>query len=115
MAARRTDRHSFRTPYAFEPLGGVSLSVNTSSSSAALPTEGEQILITNTGTVTAHVALGVGSATATTSRLAILPQTSVIITRPQSNIEDSTTLANYIAAITASGSTTLQVETGAGF
>lgn len=84
----------------------ASLSATTSSSRVALPA-GETVVVYNTGSVPAYVAFGSSSIVATTGKNVI---------QPQSWIEFDVGLNSYtnIAAITASGSATLNISGGTG-
>jgi len=90
----------------FTPNGGpVSLSVSNSSSRVALPTSGPTALIVNTGANTAYLAFGSSSVTAATTGILLSPGCSTAF-----NVNGQT----YIAAITASSTTTLSVTSGSG-
>lgn len=82
----------------------ATLSVTTTTANVALPA-GAQDLITNTGTQAVYIALGVGAGTtATTSGFYIAAGGSVMLT-----VGSNT----YIAAITATGTSSLQIAGGA--
>jgi hypothetical protein len=103
------------TPYPFEPgQTGFNLAVSTTSSGVAIGNAGSQILITNYGTVAAFVAFGVTSATATTANLCVLPGAQAVYTRPVIGSPENAAPVEYIAAITASGTTNLQIHPGWG-
>jgi hypothetical protein len=90
----------------FTPGGTYStpLTVTTTSSAVALPA-GTTVAVYNTGAQTAYVTLGVGAPTATTAQIAIAP----------GGAQGFTVGSNtYLAAITASGSTTLNIAGGSG-
>lgn len=84
----------------------ASLSATTSSSRVVLPA-GETVVVYNTGSVPAYVAFGNSSIVATTGKNVI---------QPQSWIEFDVGLNSYtnIAAITASGTATLNISGGTG-
>jgi hypothetical protein len=103
------------TPYAFEPSGGglgISLACTSSSgtsSRTALVGEGNSFVISNTGSVWAHIAFGTSSIVATTAYMAIPPGTCVTISLNARNTEWT-----HAAGITESGTTTLQITRGFG-
>jgi hypothetical protein len=107
---RRNAYNAFVSPFPFEPRGGVSLSCSTSSASAALG-DGNQALITNQGSVYAFVVFGASNVNATTNRLAIPPESQVLVTIPETA---ENTRATHVAGITSSSTATLQIETGFG-
>lgn len=91
----------------FTPNGSYSspLSVSTSSANVAVPT-GTVVIVSNTGSATAYVNLGTSNAvTATTSGLPIPGGSSVSVT-----VGSNT----YLAAITSSSTTTLNLAGGTG-
>lgn len=93
---------------AFAPTSATSntpLSVTTSSASVALPAGVTQI-VQNTGANTVYLALGVGSATATTAGYPLLANDKIALA-PATN--------TFIAGITASGTSTLTISGGSGF
>jgi hypothetical protein len=97
------------TGYAFEPTGSTSITATTSSGRVYLQGIGDQILISNlSGSVDAHIELGIGTVTATTSDLVIMARTQVLLSRAEFDN------ASHLAAITSSGTATLQIETGFG-
>jgi hypothetical protein len=83
----------------------ASLSVSNSSSRVVLPSPGPTALIINTGSNAAYLAFGSSSVTATTSGYLLSPGCSVAF-----NVSGQT----YVAAITASSTTTLKITTGSG-
>lgn len=90
----------------FSPTAlAVPLSVTTGSARIPLPSPGPTALLINTGSVTAYVNLGSATINATTSGVPIGPGCATAL---------SSVGQSYIAGITASGSTTLTVITGAG-
>lgn len=101
------------TPFAFQPLGGASLACTSTTGSVALSGDGNQAVVTNYGTKVAFVEFGASGVEATTSSLAVLPGTQVVLTIPYSA---GTVKSTHMAGITASASdtTTLQVSTGNG-
>jgi len=104
---------------AFEPFNGgqgAQISATTTSSSAAIPglSGGQQgdnsrVVVSNGGSVSAFVRFGPSTVAATVSGLEILPGTKETLKPP--NIG---TNAVYLAAITVSGSTTINVCAGYG-
>lgn len=93
----------------FQPTPGStnSISVSTSSANANIPEAGESILLTNSGSTLAYVRTGQGSSTAaTTADMPLAAGASRIITRSANH--------DYVAAITASSTTTLLVTAGTG-
>ncbi len=93
----------------FTPFYGqtVSISASTSSASATVSnTTANQLVITNASTALAFIRTGSGVVTALTSDLPVLPGAAIVISRKQ---EDT-----VIAAITASGTTTIYVTPGYG-
>lgn len=94
-----------------------SISVTNSSGSATLdasdystsssPNTGFNVMrIANTGSVVAFVRWGIGAQTALTTDLPVLPGTVELFTKPLD--------VNTVAAITASGTTTLYITCGEG-
>lgn len=108
-------RSYWLTPYAFEPSGGglgVSLACGAAtgtSSRTALVGEGNSFVISNTGSVWAHVAFGDSAIVATTAYMAIPPGTSVTISLIARGTEWT-----HVAGITASGTATIQITRGFG-
>lgn len=106
------------TPYAFEPSGGglgVSLACTTTSgtsSRTALVGTGNTFVVSNTGSVWAHVAFGSSTVVATTAYMAIPPGTSVTISLVAP--DRGTTEWTHVAGITTAGSTTIQITRGFG-
>lgn len=93
----------------FSGAATVTIAVTTSSASVAIGNQtdvgGASVRVANTGTGLAFIAFGKGSATATTSGLPILPGTVEAFEIGS---------ATYVAAITATGSTTLYFTPGMG-
>lgn len=83
------------------------ISVSSSSTPTALGAKAPVALVFNTGTVYAYVKLNVGTTTVTAAAGVPVP--------PGSCVALNATNQTYIAAITASGTTTLQVSMGSGF
>lgn len=104
---------------AFQPFdGGMGkrLSVSTSTGSVAIPgTQGNidkakmRVLVTNGGSVSAFVRMGQQSVTATLDCLEILPNTQVLLTPPDTNPSGV-----YVAAVTESSTTKIQITAGQG-
>lgn len=99
------------TPYPFEPSGGASLACSTSTGSVALTGSGEQALVSNPGTAAVYVEFGASGVVATVASMAVLPNTQVLVTIPETS---TNVKATHMAAITASGTPTIQVHTGWG-
>lgn len=103
----------------FAPLeggGGKRFTVTTTSGSTAQAIPGTQALIgplrvrvVNGGDVSAFIAFGQSTAVATTNHMEILPGTAEVFTVP-----DTRPSLLYVAARTASDSTTIQVTAGRG-
>ena len=89
----------------FSPTGSVPLSVSNSSSRGAFPTTGPSVLIINTGSQAAYLKFGGSTVVATTGDLVLNPGCPVGY-----NVNGQP----YLAAITASSSTSLLVVTGSG-
>jgi len=112
-STQRDARQNWISAYPFELITGglgVSLSCSTSSTRAALVGIGNALVVTNSGTVTAWMALGTSTITATTSYMPILAGTVSIFTIPADELDSVT----HVAAITSSGTTTLNVNRGYG-
>lgn len=91
---------------AFRPSLSLNLSVTTTSASAALIGIGAHIRVVNAGTTPCYVALHDGSGSASTATgMLMLGNTVEVFSRGD---------RTHIAAITASGTTTLNVTTGEG-
>lgn len=91
----------------FTPNGNYTspLSVSTSSANIALPS-GDTIAVSNNGNITAFINLGTSSGVvATTASIAVQPGATVGITVGANT---------YLAAITATGTTTLNISGGTG-
>lgn len=85
---------------------GTSISVTTSSSSvSSLDTTCTEVLLTNDSTTGCYVRWGVGAQTATTGDLYLPPNTTQCFFKGP---------ADTVAAITASGSTTVRLIVGKG-
>lgn len=101
---------------AFTPLNGglgVTIACTTSSDRAAFPTlangvRADTIAITNAGTEVIFVALGDSGVVATTACMAVPPGT-YFVNMPNAG---SSSAPGYIAAITASSTSTLQASLG---
>lgn len=91
----------------FFPTGAADLAASSVSARVAFPTTGSNLIavVQNTGAVTAYVVAGNSSVTATTAGTPVLPGGTVLV---------PVALNTYIAGITASGSTSLTVQTGTG-
>lgn len=76
-----------------------SISVTTTSGSATLTVQTDNVVLTNAGSNLCFVIVGSGAQTATSSHLPMLPGSSVVITKPRD--------ALTVAAITSVGTTTL--------
>lgn len=103
---------------AFQPFDGGAgkrLSVTTATGRAAIPgTQTDdrgrlRLLITNGGSVSAFVRIGQSTVTATLDCLEVLPGCAYLLTPPTTNPSGV-----WIAAITESGTTTVQVTAGQG-
>ena len=105
----RDARATFSSSYPFEAASGglgVSLSVSNSSSSTQLVGDGgPQIMVTNLGTVSAHLRFGNANVVATSACMAILPGIPYTFSIPL----DST----HVAGISL-GATTVQLTRGYG-
>jgi hypothetical protein len=100
---------STTSPLGFSPWGAYSspLSVSTTSANVALPSGAPYVNIYNTGTAPAYWQMGASSSvTATTSDDVIQPGAWVSV----ANVGQT-----YLAAITASGTATLNISGGSGF
>jgi hypothetical protein len=116
--------NAWLTPYAFEPVadGGRTLACSVASARVTLAAtpQARQAVITNLGSVPAFVRFGDSSVTATASTdYTILPQTSVLLTISTQLGTTPPSINNrvpygYIAGITATSTTTLQISTGSG-
>lgn len=98
---------------AWLPAGNISggVSVTSSTSNTALPAAGDVAWVCNTGSIDAYLAFGGSSVVATTAGSSLLKSQTCA---PYAKRINSGTLATFIAAITASSTTTLSVETGIG-
>lgn len=93
----------------FKPFLGLTKNISVTTSTAEITISGspQQLVLTNTGTVVCFVRWGVGTQTAVaTTDLPILPGSASVVSCPGSTTN--------VAAITASGSTTLYVTPGNG-
>jgi hypothetical protein len=112
----RQDRNNFGRP--FEPLSGVGMAVSATSSVVALPNAnfGSTMVVTNYGSAAAFVEFSGTSASlaATTASMCILPNAAYTLTRPGVASPEDTTRAQWVAVITSTGTTNLQIETGFG-
>ena len=99
------------TPYAFRPMGSISLAVTGTSANAALVGGGARAVITNVGSVVAYINFGTGAVTATTASHAILEGTQVVFSVPEDTAGE---LLTHIAAISDGNATTIKVSTGDG-
>jgi hypothetical protein len=106
----RSDRQG-STPYPFEPSGGATLAVTTTSGSVALAGSGDQAVVTNPGTVAVYAEFGTSTVVATVASLCVLAGASVLVTIPETS---AGVKATYLAAITATGTATIQASTGWG-
>jgi len=91
---------------AFNPVGSTSLAASSTSARVAFPTADPTALIRNTGTTDAYLVFGNGSVVATTGTGTLLPAGQAVAY----NVGTATN----VAAITASGTTSLAVTTGTG-
>jgi hypothetical protein len=89
----------------FLVTGNASLSVSSSSARIALPSADTTMVLSNAGTATAYCAPGNASAVATTTNSPIYPGQARVF---------ATGGAADVACVTASGTTTILVETGSG-
>jgi hypothetical protein len=92
---------------AFAPSGDDSdtLAVTTASARAQLDPNSNAVRVVNDGTATAFIQFGDANVVATTAKMPIRPGASETFTKGS---------AGYVAAICASGSTTLYVTCGEG-
>lgn len=98
----------------FKPYQSTSLSVSTSTANVLIPQNNDNpkhVRVANTGSVGAYVKFGVSGVTATSGDMFILPGTVELFyvdaIAGADNVDE-----NYIAAITASGTTTLNITSG---
>ncbi len=106
---------------AFAPEGGgqgVRLTVTTASTSSAIPglaggrrNEQSRVVVSNSGLVSAYVLIGRSGVQASTSSYEILPLTKEVLTPPYDGPASG---GLFIAAITASGTTTINACAGTG-
>lgn len=107
MSIEETDGPLDVTTAGFDAIGVDTLSVTDSSARVELAATGTTLLVRNEGTTTAYLALGDGTVTAATTGLPIDPLTVLTLARDP----DTQT---HLAAITASGTTTLTAIAGTG-
>lgn len=113
-ATPRDARSAWLSDYPFESVNGglgVALACTTTSgtsSRTALVGSGSVIIVTNVSDVTAYIAIGDSSVTATTSYYPILPLTKETLTLSAENT------ATHAAGITGSGSATVLIHKGYG-
>ncbi len=112
----RQDRANPLRP--FEPLSGVNLAASSTSAVVALPATqfGGTMVVTNYGSAPAFVEFGSTSASlvATTASMCILPNAAYTLSRPGVASPEDPARAAWVAFITATGTTSLQIETGFG-
>lgn len=89
----------------FNASGQVTLSASTVTSNVALGSTGPTVVVSNGGAVTAYVALGGSTVTATTSSIPVLPGYSIVL---------QAGTATYLAGITGSSTAALTITTGTG-
>lgn len=91
----------------FQQYGsGAKLSASTSSSSAAIPINGNALRVVNVGTVAAFVKTGVDAATATISNgVPVGPNEGTVLYKDP--------MHNFVAVITDTGTSTVYVASGA--
>lgn len=93
----------------FSSTGSTTLSTSTTTGNVALPGAGQYVEVANGGSVTAFVALGVGSGTtATTASYAIPAGWTIFLETNRASAGIST----YLAGITGSSTATLTITTG---
>ena len=119
-ANQQTDaRSAWTSVYPFEPYNGgqgVSLAAGTVSSSVTLlgmfgqPQNVNVAVVFNTGSVFAFVRFGGSTVTADTGSMAVPPGGAITVSLYGVNQQTP----SHMAAITASGSATLQITTGFG-
>jgi hypothetical protein len=63
----------------FKPLGTITLAASTTPASATLPLTGDSLRIVNTTSAIAYIALGKGTATATTGSYPVPPGAAALI------------------------------------
>jgi hypothetical protein len=95
------------TTAGFSQTGVDTLSVTDSSARVELAATGPTLLVRNEGTTTAYIALGAGTVTAATTGYPVDPLTVVTLARDPAT-------QTHLAAITASGTTTLTAIAGTG-
>lgn len=93
------------SPVPFTPATTVSLAVTNSSGNVAFGTGGQNVLLQNTGSVTAFIKFGNSTVTAATTDFPLQAGWAFTFSRGTNT---------NLAAITSSGSTTLYITTGEG-
>lgn len=117
LAGRNADAQSataISTYHAWNPMGRAALSVSNTSSNVALPSAGALNVVAevcNTGAVDAYAALGTSSSVTATTAAGTWVKAGNCVEYPTNF---SGTTYTYLAAITASSTTTLYIETGIG-
>ena len=91
----------------FVPSGSASLAVSSASSRVALPTAGSNLtaVVTNSGAAISYIVLGGSSVTATASNIPVQPGQTVALLQAANT---------YVAGITASGTSSLLIQSGTG-
>lgn len=79
----------------------VTIAATTSSAEQALAVNSESVVIANDGTTSAFIRIGLGSQTAVLTDFLLLGGQSIVISKPANHLN--------VAAITASGSTSIKV------
>lgn len=100
--------HAQSPPSGFDPCASASLSVSGTSANTQLSTCGPTVVIWNIGAQEAFIALGTASNTVATSA-------SVSIPSGTGTVVQAGLIGQYLAAITATGTTTLRISQGFGF
>lgn len=91
---------------AFNPVASTSLAATTTTARVAFPSADTSVLIRNTGAADAYLVFGNGSVVATTGTGTLLPAGQAVAY--------AVGASTNVAAITASGSTSLAITTGTG-
>lgn len=95
------------TTFAFAPnFDGSIVAPGTTTANTSLGTGSKTLVLTNLGTVTVYVKTGASTIEATTAGYAVLPLTSISISKPDTH--------THIAYITASGTGSLHIISGEG-
>ncbi len=91
----------------FVPSGSTSLAVSAASSRVALPTAGSNLtaVVTNSGAAVSYIVLGGSTVTATASNIPVQPGQTVALLQAANT---------YVAGITASGTSSLLIQSGTG-